>query len=65
MTRFIDVPAMTELIHIIGVRDFIGQLATQIHNDFTRWPEFEKTARVANHSAIGVIELMPVSDATR
>jgi ornithine cyclodeaminase len=40
-------------------------LATQIHNDFTRWPEFEKTARVANHSDIGVIELMPVSDATR
>ncbi|MEY4755433.1 MAG: hypothetical protein RJA34_331 [Pseudomonadota bacterium] len=65
MTRFIDVPAMTELIHTIGVKDFIGQLANYIHDDFLRWPEFEKSARVANHSDIGVIELMPVSDATR
>ena len=65
MTRFIDVPAMTELIHTIGVKDFIGQLADHIQNDFVRWPAFEKSARVANHSEIGVIELMPVSDAQR
>ncbi len=65
MTRFIDVPAMTELIHTIGVKDFIGQLADHIQRDFVRWPEFEKSARVANHSEIGVIELMPVSDAQR
>lgn len=33
--------------------------------DFLRWQEFDKSPRVANHSPDGVIELMPVSDATR
>lgn len=33
--------------------------------DFLRWPDFDKSPRVANHSSDGVIELMPVSDATR
>jgi ornithine cyclodeaminase len=63
MTRFVDVPAMTALVHVIGVTPFIAQLVDQIQADFIRWPEFEKSARVANHSEIGVIELMPVSDA--
>ena len=35
----------------------------RIEADFLRWPEFDKTARVASHSAHGVIELMPVADA--
>ena len=29
-----------------------------------RWQDFEKCARLANHSPDGVIELMPVSDAS-
>jgi ornithine cyclodeaminase len=33
-----------------------------IGEDFRRWPQFDKTARVASHSPIGVIELMPISD---
>ena len=63
MTRFIDVPTMSRLVHDIGVTRFIGELADAIRDDFVRWPEFDKCARVANHSDIGVIELMPVSDA--
>jgi ornithine cyclodeaminase len=39
-------------------------VAQRIEADFRRWPEFDKTARVASHSADGVIELMPVADAT-
>ena len=65
MTRFIDVPTMSRLVHNIGVAPFIGQLADTIQADFVRWPEFDKSARVANHSDIGVIELMPVSNAQR
>ncbi|MDR7304845.1 ornithine cyclodeaminase [Rhodoferax saidenbachensis] len=65
MTRFIDVPAMSKLIQTVGLKDFIAQLADSIQADFVRWPEFEKSARIASHSEIGVIELMPVSDAER
>ncbi|MBN8923847.1 MAG: ornithine cyclodeaminase [Rhodanobacter sp. 68-29] len=65
MTRFVDVPTMSRLVHDIGVTQFIGELADAIQDDFLRWPEFDKSARVASHSDIGVIELMPVSNAER
>lgn len=35
-----------------------------IHADFLRWNAFDKSARVANHSQDGVIELMPIADDT-
>ena len=63
MTRFVDVPTMSRLVQDIGVPQFIGELADAIQQDFVRWPDFDKSARVANHSDIGVIELMPVSNA--
>ena len=63
MTRFVDVPTMSRLVQDIGVSQFIGELAAAIQQDFMRWPDFDKSPRVANHSEVGVIELMPVSDA--
>ncbi|ODV41140.1 ornithine cyclodeaminase [Cupriavidus sp. UYMMa02A] len=63
MTRFVDVPNMSSLIQEIGLTRLIGELADYIQADFIRWLEFDKCARVANHSEIGVIELMPVSNA--
>ncbi|QIE88281.1 MULTISPECIES: ornithine cyclodeaminase [Pseudomonas] len=65
MTRFVDVPTMSQLVQQIGVARFIGELADTIAQDFVRWESFDKSARVANHSEIGVIELMPVSDTAR
>ncbi|MBD9655300.1 MULTISPECIES: ornithine cyclodeaminase [unclassified Pseudomonas] len=65
MTLFIDVPTMSDLVHGIGVVPFLGELANVIHDDFKRWPEFDKSARVASHSDVGVIELMPVADTSR
>ncbi|TDG03527.1 ornithine cyclodeaminase [Paraburkholderia guartelaensis] len=65
MTRFIDVPTMSRLIATVGLQEFIGELADTIRHDFVNWPEFEKSARVTSHSEIGVIELMPVSNAQR
>ena len=65
MTRFIDVPTMSRLVQDIGIMPFIGSLAVAIREDFIRWHDFDKSARVANHSDIGVIELMPVSNAER
>lgn len=63
MTRFVDVPTMSRLVQAIGVATFIGELADAIERDFLQWPDFDKSTRVASHSDIGVIELMPVSNA--
>lgn len=65
MTRFVDVPTMSRLVEHIGISRFIGELADTIREDFINWPDFDKSARVASHSDIGVIELMPVSSAQR
>ena len=65
MTRFIDVPALSHLVQKVGVTRFLAELADTLRDDFLRWDEFDKSARVASHSALGVIELMPVADAQR
>lgn len=65
MTRFVDIPAVSQLIEEIGAVTFIGELADCIEQDFKQWENYDKSARVANHSDIGVIELMPVSDDSR
>jgi len=64
MTRFVDVPALAQLVQQVGLTRFLAELANTLRDDFLRWPEFDKSARVASHSPQGVIELMPVSDAT-
>jgi ornithine cyclodeaminase len=53
---------MTRLILRRGMEQTLIELAGYIEEDFRRWPEFDKTPRVAAHSAEGVIELMPTSD---
>lgn len=65
MTRFIDVPALGQLVGKVGASHFIGAVAKAIAEDFKRWQDFSKCPRVASHSQIGVIELMPVADQTR
>ena len=65
MTRFLDVPAMTRLDREVGVPRFITELAQAITDDYLRWSDFDKSARLACHSEVGVIELMPVADAHR
>ncbi|CAI0942527.1 ornithine cyclodeaminase [Serratia ficaria] len=62
MTRFIDIEDMRILVGLSGVAKFISLLVDYIEQDFRRWPEFDKTPRVASHSDIGVIELMPTAD---
>jgi ornithine cyclodeaminase len=46
-----------------GLGHVLSTLVDYIESDYRRWHEFDKTARVASHSAEGVIELMPISDA--
>ena len=59
---FISVENMMDLVLKTGVDTFLAELASYIEEDFRRWPEFEKTARLASHSPEGVIELMPTTD---
>lgn len=46
----------------LGPLHCIAEIAERIQQDFLRWPQFDKSARVACHSAQGVIELMPIAD---
>lgn len=60
---FVSVDNMMRLVNAIGIEPFLKGLAEVIEADFKRWPEFDKTPRVASHSRDGVIELMPTADA--
>lgn len=62
MTQFIGIAEMGGLVRTTGTARFLTQLADYVRTDFSRWGEFEKSARVASHSKVGVIELMPTSD---
>ena len=62
MTRFVDVPTLSRLVSRVGIPEFITGIADTMREDFRRWESFDKCARVASHSDIGVIELMPVAD---
>jgi ornithine cyclodeaminase len=59
---FVSVDNMMGLIQHIGIEKALVDLAAEIEADFKRWPLFDKTPRVASHSEVGVIELMPTSD---
>ncbi|MFK7882269.1 ornithine cyclodeaminase [Roseobacter sp.] len=59
---FVSVEHMMGLIHHIGIETALRDLAREIEADFARWEQFDKTPRVASHSEVGVIELMPTSD---
>ena len=62
LVPFVSVDNMMRLIHAIGISPMLQGLAQAIEDDFKRWELFDKTPRVASHSAEGVIELMPTSD---
>ncbi len=59
---FVNVDNMMKLVLNVGIETFLTELAAYIEEDFRRWELFDKAARVASHSAEGVIELMPTSD---
>ena len=62
MVDYIGVADVARLVQSLGPGEFIERLAAEILADYRRWPEFEKSARLASHSKVGVIELMPTSD---
>jgi ornithine cyclodeaminase len=62
LVPFVSVDHMMQLVHHLGIERVLTDLAAEIEADFRRWPRFDKTPRIASHSDIGVIELMPTSD---
>ncbi|WP_288375519.1 ornithine cyclodeaminase [uncultured Pseudomonas sp.] len=64
MTRYIDVQDLARLVNRKGLPTCLAEMAEYIRGDYLRWHDFEKCPRLANHSPDGVIELMPVSDAS-
>lgn len=63
LVPFVSVDNMMGLVHALGIETVLTELASFIEADFKRWPEFDKTPRLASHSTDGVIELMPTADA--
>ncbi len=59
---FVSVDNMMKLVLHLGPERVMTEIAAYIEADFKRWESFDKTPRVASHSAVGVIELMPTSD---
>ncbi|MGB3316435.1 MAG: ornithine cyclodeaminase [Albidovulum sp.] len=59
---FVSVDNMMKLVLHLGPERVMTEIAAFIEADFKRWESFDKTPRVASHSDVGVIELMPTSD---
>jgi len=62
MVDYIGVSDIQRIVRALGPAEFIARLAAEIEADYRRWPEFENSPRLASHSAVGVIELMPATD---
>ncbi len=61
-TLYLGAPDVVRLVQSIGLSPCIHGVARGIEQAFKRWPAFDKSPRTASHSALGVIELMPVAD---
>jgi ornithine cyclodeaminase len=61
-TLYLSADDVIGLVKNVGLSRCIVGVADRIERDFLRWPEFDKSARVACHSRDGVIELMPIAD---
>ncbi len=64
MTTLLSTHDIARTVAAHGLPELLRRLVAALETEFRRWPEFDKVARVASHSREGVIELMPVADAT-
>lgn len=61
--RYLSAECVARMVRAKGIANVLTGMAANLRQDFLRWSEFDKCARVASHSPVGVIELMPVADA--
>jgi ornithine cyclodeaminase len=64
MTTLLTTQDVARLVQRVGLPDLLRRLVGYLEADYLRWAEFDKTPRVAAHSRDGVIELMPIADAS-
>lgn len=62
MTTLLSTSDVARIVALQGPQQVFAGLLDYLLSDFLRWQEFDKSARVASHSATGVIELMPTAD---
>jgi len=62
-TQFLSAQDVANIVNRLGIAESLRGMADTIHADYLRWQEFDKHARLGSHSALGVIELMPIADA--
>lgn len=62
MVNYLGVHSVRQLVAQVGLARFLERLVQAIEADYRRWDSFDKSARHAIHSPVGVIELMPTSD---
>lgn len=62
MTTLLTTHDVAKIVATHGLPKMLGRMVEYIEADFGRWNDFDKTARTAAHSDVGVIELMPVAD---
>ncbi|APX34154.1 ornithine cyclodeaminase [Brachybacterium sp. P6-10-X1] len=62
MTQLLDVANMARWIRRDGAEKILTSMTEYLEADFRRWERFDKTPRIASHTPLGVIELMPTSD---
>ena len=63
-TLFLSPQDVANIVLRHGMMNTVNDMATCIAQDFLRWESFDKSARLASHSRDGVIELMPIADAS-
>ena len=61
-TLFLSPADVAGLVKSQGMVATLQGLQDCIRQDFSRWSQFDKSARLASHSPGGVIELMPIAD---
>jgi len=62
MTTLLSTHDIASIVKTHGLPQVLQRMEDAITAGFLRWNEFDKCARVASHSADGVIELMPIAD---
>ena len=62
MTILLTLHDISKIGAFKGLPAFFEVSVSYLEEDFARWVDFDKSARVANHSVDGAIELMPISD---
>ena len=63
-TLFLSPQDVAGIVARQGMVDTLRGMVACIEQDFLHWARFDKSARLASHSTNGVIELMPIADAT-